>query len=384
MIKKICVVIGSRANYSSIKSLMSELKTDKHFELQIILTTSSVLNRYGNVSTLIKNDGFKVNEEIYNLIEGENTLTMAKSTGLAVVEIANTFQRLCPDLVIVIGDRFEVMATAISASYMNIPIAHTMGGEVSGTIDESLRHAITKLSHIHFPATKKSAKRIEKLGEISKNIFCVGCPRIDYVKSVLLQRKPISEKIFSTGVGNKFNLSENFIICSFHPVTTEFSDVKNQVRIILDVLDQFNINSIILWPNADAGSSEIATEIRKYRENNKLQKSYFFKNLPTDIYIRLLDKCSAIVGNSSSGIREGSYIGVPCVNVGTRQNFREKDINVVDVNFQYEDIRRALKSQVNIRKYKKGNLYGDGNAAKKIIKVLKKIKRIDIQKRITY
>lgn len=363
---------------------MSELKTDKHFELQIILTTSSVLNRYGNVSTLIKNDGFKVNEEIYNLIEGENTLTMAKSTGLAVVEIANTFQRLCPDLVIVIGDRFEVMATAISASYMNIPIAHTMGGEVSGTIDESLRHAITKLSHIHFPATKKSAKRIEKLGEISKNIFCVGCPRIDYVKSVLLQRKPISEKIFSTGVGNKFNLSENFIICSFHPVTTEFSDAKNQVRIILDVLDQFNINSIILWPNADAGSSEIATEIRKYRENNKLQKSYFFKNLPTDIYIRLLDKCSAIVGNSSSGIREGSYIGVPCVNVGTRQNFREKDINVVDVNFQYEEIRRALKSQVNIRKYKKGNLYGDGNAAKKIIKVLKKIKRIDIQKRITY
>ncbi len=384
MIKKICVVIGSRANYSSIKSVMSELKTDNDFELQIILTTSSVLNRYGNVATLIKNDGFKVNEEIYNLIEGENTLTMAKSTGLAIVEIANTFQRLSPDLVIVIGDRFEVMATAISASYMNIPIAHTMGGEVSGTIDESLRHAITKLSHIHFPATKKSAKRIEKLGEISKNIFCVGCPRIDYVKSVLLQRKSISEKIFGTGVGNRFNLSENFIICSFHPVTTEFSDVKNQVRIILDVLDQFNINSIILWPNADAGSSEIATEIRKYRENNKLQKSYFFKNLPTDIYIRLLDKCLAIVGNSSSGIREGSYIGVPCVNVGTRQNFREKDINVVDVNFQYEEIRKALKSQVDIRKYKKGNLYGDGNAAKKIIKVLKKIKRIDIQKRITY
>ncbi len=384
MIKKICVIIGSRANYSSIKSVMSELKTDKDFELQIILTTSSVLNRYGNVSTLIKKDGFRVNEEIYNLIEGENTLTMAKSTGLAVIEIANTFQRLSPDLVIVIGDRFEVMATAISASYMNIPIAHTMGGEVSGTIDESLRHAITKLSHIHFPATKKSAKRIEKLGEISKNIFCVGCPRIDYVKSVLLQRKSISEKIFSTGVGNRFNLSENFIICSFHPVTTEFSDAKNQVRIILDVLDQFNINSIILWPNADAGSSEIATEIRKYRENNKLQKSYFFKNLPTDIYIRLLDKCLAIIGNSSSGIREGSYIGVPCVNVGTRQNFREKDINVVDVNFQYEEIRRALKSQVNIRKYKKGNLYGDGNAAKKIIKILKKIKRIDIQKRITY
>ncbi len=384
MIKKICVIIGSRANYSSIKSVMSELETDKDFELQIILTTSSVLNRYGNVSTLIKKDGFRVNEEIYNLIEGENTLTMAKSTGLAVIEIANTFQRLSPDLVIVIGDRFEVMATAISASYMNIPIAHTMGGEVSGTIDESLRHAITKLSHIHFPATKKSAKRIEKLGEISKNIFCVGCPRIDYVKSVLLERKSISEKIFSTGVGNRFNLSENFIICSFHPVTTEFSDAKNQVRIILDVLDQFNINSIILWPNADAGSSEIATEIRKYRENNKLQKSYFFKNLPTDIYIRLLDKCSAIIGNSSSGIREGSYIGVPCVNVGTRQNFREKDINVVDVNFQYEEIRRALKSQVNIGKYKKGNLYGDGNAASKIIKILKKIKRIDIQKRITY
>ena len=162
MLRRICFVIGSRANYSSIKSVMSAVKIDKKLTFQLILSTSSVLQRYGDVSNIIDKDSFKVDEKIFNLIEGETPLTMAKSTGLCLIELSSIFSRLKPDLVFAVGDRFEVMAVVLAASYMNIPIAHTMGGEVTGTIDESIRHAITKFSHLHFPATKEAAKRIKK------------------------------------------------------------------------------------------------------------------------------------------------------------------------------------------------------------------------------
>ena len=189
MLKKICFVIGSRANYSSIKSVMTAVKSDKKLSFQLVLSTSSVLQRYGDVSTLIKKDGFSIDDKVFNLIEGETPLTMAKSTGLCLIELSSVFSRLKPNLVFAVGDRFEVMAVVLAASYMNIPIAHTMGGEVTGTIDESIRHAITKFSHIHFPATKDAAKRIQKLGERKDHIFYVGCPRIDYVKEVLSKKK---------------------------------------------------------------------------------------------------------------------------------------------------------------------------------------------------
>ena len=171
MLRKVCFVIGSRANYSSIKSVMDEIKKDKYFKVFLILTTSSILERYGDVSNIINKDGFKINEKIFNLIEGENPVTMAKSTGLGLIELSTIFERIKPNLVFSVGDRFETMATVLAASYMNIPLAHTMGGEVTGTIDESIRHAVTKLSHLHFPATKKSYDRIIKLGEEKENIF---------------------------------------------------------------------------------------------------------------------------------------------------------------------------------------------------------------------
>jgi len=384
MLKKICFVIGSRANYSSIKSVMTRVKLDKQLSFQLVLSTSSVLQRYGDVSNLIENDGFKVDEKVFNLVEGESPLTMAKSTGLCLIELSSVFSRLKPDLVFAVGDRFEVMAVVLSASYMNIPIAHTMGGEVTGTIDESIRHAITKFSHIHFPATKQAAQRIQRLGEKKSNIFYVGCPRIDYVKEVLSKNKKINQKTISQGVGIKLDPNKPFIILSYHPVTTEFEKTDSQTRMILDCINALEISTIILWPNADAGSSKIAKIIRTYRENGLLKKAHFYKNLPTDIYIKLLDKCLCIVGNSSSGIREGNYLGVPCINIGSRQNARERGENVIDVPFEKSKILRAINKQMRKKKYKKGTLYGNGNTSIKIINILKKIKRIRIQKQITY
>tara|TARA_B100000242_G_C43005388_1_gene467182 strand:+ start:99 stop:1253 length:1155 start_codon:yes stop_codon:yes gene_type:complete len=384
MLKKICFIIGSRANYSSIKSVMDEIKKDKNFKLSLILTTSSILQRYGEVSKIINKDGFKINEKIFNLIEGENPLTMAKSTGLGLVELSTIFERIKPNLVFSVGDRFETMATVLAASYMNIPLAHTMGGEVTGTIDESIRHAVTKLSHLHFPATKKSYDRIIKLGEEKKNIFLVGCPRVDYVKQVISKTKNLTRKIENLGVGRKIDFNKEFIILSYHPVTTEFSTIEKNFRIVLEVIEKSQVPSIILWPNSDAGSSIISKVIRKYRERKKLQNARFYKNVPTDIYIELLNKASCIIGNSSSGIREGAFIGVPCINIGTRQNSRERGKNVIDVNYNEDEIKVALEKQLKKKKYPRDVLYGDGSAGRKIVKILKTIKKIKIQKKITY
>ncbi len=180
------------------------------------------------------------------------------------------------------------------------------------------------------------------------------------------------------------DINKPFIILSYHPVTTEFEKIDVQTRQILDCINILDIQTIILWPNADAGSSKIAKLIRVYRENGLLKKAHFYKNLPTDVYIKLLDKCLCIVGNSSSGIREGNYLGVPCVNIGSRQNSRERGENVINVPFEKKAIIDTIKFQIKSGKYKKGTLYGDGNASKKIIKILKKLSSIKIQKKITY
>tara|TARA_B100000963_G_scaffold361112_1_gene394907 strand:- start:6339 stop:7430 length:1092 start_codon:yes stop_codon:yes gene_type:complete len=363
---------------------MFEIQKDSIFDLQLILTTSSILSRYGDISEMIKNDGFQVNEKIFTLIEGETPSTMAKSTGLGLIEISSCFSRLKPDLVFVVGDRFETMSSALAASYMNIPIAHTMGGEVTGTIDESIRHSLTKLSHLHFPASKDAAKRVERLGEKKKSIFNVGCPRIDFVKEVLTQKKEIDKLILSKGVGEKIDINNPFLILSYHPVTTEYGQIDKQMKIILSVIDEIQYPTIILWPNADAGSADIAKVIRIFREKNKLTNARFFKNLPTETYIQMLNKTYCLIGNSSSGIREGNFIGVPCVNIGTRQQGRERGNNVIDVDLNKTKIINAIFKQIKIKKYKQGKVYGNGDAAKKIVKVLKNIKSIDIQKRISY
>lgn len=383
--KKICIVIGSRANYSSIKSVMDNIKKRKKLKLQLILNTSSLLYKYGNVSHLIEKDGFEINEKIYNLIEGETLLTMAKSTGLGLIEVSTAFDRLKPDIVLTVGDRFETMATVLAASYMNIPLAHTMGGEISGTIDESIRHAVTKLSHIHFPANKKAAEVIRKLGEDKDKIFNVGCPRIDLVRKIIKDKTiNLKNNIFDMGVGDRLNLSKPFLVISQHPVTTEFKDAEYQMRMTLDSISEMDIQAIVLWPNADAGSAYISKAIRSFREKNNRSAIHFFKNLPTEIYIKLLDKTKCLVGNSSSGIREGNYIGVPCVNIGSRQNGRERGKNVIDVEYDSTKIRDAIKKQINIGKYKSENLYGDGTAGKKITDILAGKLKINIQKTIQF
>lgn len=385
--KKILVFIGSRANYSSIKSVLIEIKKSKKLKLFIILGSSGVISKYGNLERIIRKDGFKISKKIFFLIEGETPLTMAKSTGLGLIEIASSLNEIKPDIALTIGDRFETMATTLASAYMNIGLAHTMGGEITGTIDESIRHATTKFAHLHFPASKDAYKRILKLGENPKNVHLVGCPRIDLIKKVLKKNKisEMNKYLFKFGVGDKLNLNEPFVIISQHPVTTEYKSAEEQILNTLKAVNKIKTQVIVLWPNPDAGSALISKGIRKWREkyNNKNNKIHFFKNLEPEEYIQLMSKTACLIGNSSSGIRDGAFIGTPVVNIGSRQSKRERAKNVIDSSNKVNDIYSKIKKQFG-KKFNRSKMYGDGNAGKRIVKVLESTTKIKVQKIINY
>jgi UDP-hydrolysing UDP-N-acetyl-D-glucosamine 2-epimerase len=384
-VRKVCVVVGSRANYSSIKSAMGAVKEHPELTLQLVVGASALLDRYGTVLDVIERDGFEPDERVFMLIEGETPSTMAKSTGLGLLELPTAFERLQPDVVITVGDRFETMATALAATYMNIPLAHTMGGEVSGNIDESIRHAVTKFAHIHFPACTDAAERIIRLGEDPESVHVVGCPRMDLVAEVLevpIRQDGLSD-LFRFGVGGTFDLDQSFLLVSQHPVTTEYGDGERQITETLKAIQQLDLPAVVLWPNADAGSEHIARGIRKFREHEDDSKLHFFKNLPANDYIKLMRKTAALVGNSSSAIREGSFIGTPAVNVGPRQEGRQRGSNVVDVDYARGEIADAVTQQVEHGPYEREPIYGDGRAGERIADILATA-TFSIHKRIAY
>lgn len=385
--KKICIVIHSRANYGSIKSLLKCINQSKKLTLQIIVGGSALLDRFGSVVDLIKKDGFKVSKYVNFLIEGNSPLIMTKSTGLAIIEISNCFAELKPDIVLTVGDRYETISTAIAATYMNIPLAHTMGGEISGTIDESVRHAVTKFSNIHFTATKISKRNVIKLGENPKNVFNVGCPRIDSVKEVLnnkIDEKDLNRFINSIGVGENIDVRKPFIMIMYYPVTSEFGKGKAQVLNLLKALDKFDIQKIFFWPNSDAGYEDISRGIRIWREKNKDKKTKFIKNLEQKYFYHFLNKTDCLIGNSSSGLREGCFIGVKNICIGTRQNGREIGKNTIMINSDFKSIFKTLKKALNEKKiFRKDYRYGNGKSGKQIVKILEKI-QVNSQKKLSF
>ena len=382
--RKICVVIGSRANYSSIKSSCVPSRRILTWSCRWLLGASALLDRYGEVVNLIEQDGFKPHARVHMLIEGETPITMAKSTGLGLLELPTIFEQLQPDVVLTVGDRFETMATALAAAYMNIPLAHTMGGEVSGTIDESIRHAVTKFAHIHFPACSDARDRIIKLGERREDIHLVGCPRIDLVAEVLERdRNGIGSDLFATGVGGEFDLNNPFLMVSQHSVTTEYGEGERQISETLKAVHKLGIPTIALWPNADAGAEDVARGMRKFREHCGDSRIHFFKNLPTNVYMSLMRRTVCLVGNSSSAIREGAFIGTPSVNIGTRQAMRQRGNNVVDVDHQREEIMDAVVQQMEHGPYPSAPIYGDGHAGERIADILSRCSW-RLQKQITY
>jgi len=319
------------------------------------------------------------------IVEGETPVTMAKSTGLGLLELPTLFELLKPDVVVTVGDRFETMATAVAGAYMNIPLAHTMGGEVTGTIDESIRHAITKLAHIHFPANQDSADRIIRLGEDPDTVHVVGCPRIDLVAEVIRDGSAAldADWLDREGVGGHLATDEPFLLVSQHPVTTEYGQAERQITETLMALHELRMPTAMLWPNVDAGSEDVSRGMRKFRENYKPEYIRFYKNFPVETYLRLMRSAACLVGNSSASIREGAFVGTPAVNIGSRQDGRERGPNVVDVGHDRAAIGDAIRVQLTHGPYPQAHLYGDGRAGARIADVLSRAP-LHVQKRIQY
>ena len=369
---------------------MRAIQAHPGLQLQTVLGAAAVVDRFGNIERIVREDGFEIDSMFYMIIESENPVTMAKSTGLGIIEMSTILNNLTPDLVVVVGDRFEIMSPTIAASYMNIPIAHTMGGEVSGTIDESIRHAITKMAHIHFPANEKARERIIRMGEDPKVVFNVGCPRMDIVKEVikgLRDSDRIGEEEFFgryKGVGESLGLERNkFLLVSQHPVTTEYGQNRRHIEETLHALKEIQMPTIMIWPNADAGSDEASKGIRTFRERYRPDWLHVFINLPIDVYVKLMTMCACMVGNSSAAIREGSFIGVPAVNIGSRQMGRERGKNVIDTDDDREQILDGIRQHLQNGHYPPDAIYGDGHAGERIAAILAQ-SDLRVQKRIMY
>lgn len=368
--RKVCVVLTARTSYTKIKPILTALKASKDVDLQVVCAASAVLERFGRVEKTVERDGFTINEKIYMILEAETLLTTAKSTGVGLIEFAGAFDRLRPDVVVVMADRYEVLAPAIAACYQNIPLAHVQGGEVTGNIDEKVRHAITKLADLHFPATKRAKEWLIRMGENSNNIYCTGCPSTDLAKDVV-QNPVMDFDVYSKhgGVGACPDLAQGFIVVMQHPVTTEFKDARIQVSETLHAIRELNQPTLWFWPNPDAGSDDTSKMIRAFREHHDLNNIHFIKNmLPAD-FLRLLYASDGIIGNSSVAIRECSYLGVPAINIGSRQANRERGVNVIDVDYDKTQIKQAVLKHFNGR-VEKTTLYGNGDAGKKIADVL--------------
>ncbi len=386
-IKKICFVIFSSANYNSIKSVILEAKKTNRFKTHVIVGASALQNKFGDVAARILNDGIKIDFKIENQFSTSELSSMVKTTGLGMIELSDILSKLSPDIVFTVGDRHETISTAITATYMNILVAHTMGGEVTGTLDESVRHAITKLSHLHFVANEDSMRRVIKLGEVPSNVYNVGCPRNDLLKKILKKNnfKKEFEYLSRKGVGDIDVISQNddYFVTLYHPVTTELEQNEKVILNIINATSKFNIKNIIIWPNSDGGSEQISKKLRTLRELNKIQNYKIYKNLPIDYYIPLIKHTKCLVGNSSSAIRDGAFIGVPAVNVGMRQNTRLRSKNVIQSSNEMKDIYKKIRIQYG-KKFKSSNIYGSGNASKKILKILKNLSKFSTQKIITY
>lgn len=381
--RKVCVVVMGRANYGRIKSVLQAIKDHEDLELLLIVGASAILHRFGNVVDVMRNDGFEPTTILYSIVEGENLTTMAKSAGLGIIELATQFENLRPDVVLTVADRFETISAAIAASYMNIALAHTQGGEVTGSIDESVRHAISKLAHLHFPSTHLAAERLLKMGEDPERIRMTGCPSIDVIHKIDL---PIAKDLFRRygGAGPTIDATKPYIVVLQHPVTTEYGKGFEHIRATLAAISRLNMQTVWLWPNIDAGSDDISKGLRLYREREKPEFIQFFRNFSVEDYACLIANTSCLIGNSSSGIREGSYLGTPVVNIGTRQQGRERGANVVDVNHDEDEIYIQIKNQIEHGRYKSEALYGDGRAGIRIAEFLSEMPIDNLQKRLNY
>jgi UDP-hydrolysing UDP-N-acetyl-D-glucosamine 2-epimerase len=382
--RKVCVVITARPSYSRIKTALQAIQEHPELELQLVVAASALLDRYGSAIKVIEEDGFEVAARVYMVLEGENPTSMAKTTGIGLLELATVLDNLKPQIVVTVADRYETLATAVAAAYMNIPVAHVQGGEVTGSIDEKVRHAVSKLADIHFVASSRAAERLIRMGEEPDSVFVTGCPSIDLAADILKSpRLDFDPFLKYGGVGDTMDLSQGYIVVMQHPVTTEYELARAHVTETLYAVRDCQLPVLWFWPNVDAGSDGTSNGIRAFRELEKPTNIHFFKNMRPEDFLKLIFNSKCLVGNSSVGVREASFLGVPVVNIGTRQEGRDRGQNVIDVNYDRGEILAAIGHHQRNGRYPQDTLYGDGKAGERIANLLVTVP-LRIHKKLAY
>ncbi len=380
--RKIAVFTGTRAEYGILKPVLKAIKAHPRLELVLIVTGMHLSREFGYTIKEIRKDGFKIDAKVEMLHAEDTGVAMVKSIGKCIEKMTEVLEKAKPDFLVLLGDRAEMLAGAVTASYIGIPIAHSHGGEVSGGVDDSVRHVITKLAHIHFPATQESANRIIKMGEDPSRVFVVGAPALDTILNEKLPEWTKLSKKYS------LDLSKPILLVLQHPVVTESNEAAHQIKETLDAIVELKHQTILIYPNADAGGRRMINMIKKY-EKYPFIKS--FKSIPYADYLGLMKVVNVMVGNSSSGIIEAPSFHLPVVNIGTRQAGRERSTNVIDVGYERKEIVNAVKKALYGEKFREKvrkckNPYGDGRAAQRIVKILAEIEITPslLQKKIIY
>jgi len=382
MKRKVLVLLVDRANYGRLKPVMRAIQCHPALTLQVLAAGTMVLERFAQPIQEVRKDGFPVDGEVFIEVEGSTLLTMAKSVGFATIEFAGEFHRLKPDVVVVIGDRYEALAATVAAAYMNLCVLHIQGGEVSGSIDESTRHAISKFAQYHFPATRRSAEYLIRMGERPESILGIGCPSSDL--ALRLDRTIIDDILNSNrGGGAHIDTSEPFVLTVFHPTTTQFGSEREEMHQLLESLNELHMPTVLLWPNIDAGADHISKAIRLFRDRHAPGWLRTLTNLTPEDYLKVLANTACAIGNSSSFVRDAGFFGTPVVLVGNRQDGREMDAHVMRVPAVAGDIVEATVAQLRHGRYAPSTLYGDGQVSERIAEVLATLKPYT-QKRLAY
>jgi len=381
---KVAVVTGSRSEYGLLQPVLAAIKKSPKLKLSLIVTGTHLSKQFGYTVKDIERDGFKIDAKIPISLSGDSGDAMAKSIGELVTKVVDVLLKTKPDILLLFGDRAEILAVAVAGVYMNIPIAHIHGGDksVGGHLDDYVRHAIAKLSHIHFEATQQCAERLIKMGEEKWRVHMIGSPAVD---AILSQKLPSNKTLTQR---YNLDLSKPTLLVVQNPVTTEVSKAGEQMKETMRALVKLKLQSIVVYPNADAGARRMIEVIKKYKKYPFIK---VYENLPHEDYLSLLKMASVLLGNSTSALIEAPSFHLPAVNIGSRQEGRERSTNVIDVGYDRNKIAAAVKKALYGKKFRAEvkrckNVYGDGKASQRIVKVLSKIEITPklLQKRITY
>ncbi len=355
MSRRVCVVITARPSYARVKTVLEALRADVGCDLMVVAGASALLERYGRVVDILRADGFPPDVEAWSVLEGESTLTAARGTGVLVSELASAFARLRPAVVVTIADRYETLATAIAAAYQHIPLLHLQGGEVTGSIDDKVRAAVTALADEHAVSTTQARARLILQGVDPARVHVTGCPSIDLAKRAVMH-----------------GTWPRQIVVLQHPVTDEAEDAGEQIEETIAAVRGLELPVCWYWPGQDAGSGALAKRMRLFHQEVDAcaMDVTFLRNEQPEQFLSRLAHAACIVGNSSVAIREGSYLGTPAVNIGTRQQGRERGPNVIDVGYNRHAISDAIQTQLAHGRYPWTALYGDGHAGQRIAQVL--------------